>query len=371
MLNIRFRERTNSWPGFVDLFSNLVIILVFLLIVFVFLWTTTSVFNSKTAAKKITVLTTENSQQAEKLTQMTTDEAEARQLLVMARDQLETLQQDKNSLEQAKTSLENANADLAQQLSAKAESVNQMQAQLSQLSDQYQQTVAATAAERDTLNAQIKNLQSQLDQSAQMTNAQQQALSAEVARLNNLLNIADQRAKEAETQYVEMSAQLNKAMADKIAELSQYQSQFYKAIKLALKDSNMVDVSSDRFLVPSDILFAKGSYKLSPEGKKQLSIIAGAIANLENMIPLDTPWIIRVDGHTDTTPVVKGNAAYKNNTELSLLRATAVVNELIKDGIAPRRLVPSGFGEMYPIANGTDATSLQKNRRIELRLTNP
>ena len=26
MLNIRFRDRTNTWPGFVDLFSNLVII---------------------------------------------------------------------------------------------------------------------------------------------------------------------------------------------------------------------------------------------------------------------------------------------------------------------------------------------------------
>ena len=46
MMNIRYRTTTNAWPGFVDLFSNLVIILIFLLIVFVFLWTTTSVFNT-------------------------------------------------------------------------------------------------------------------------------------------------------------------------------------------------------------------------------------------------------------------------------------------------------------------------------------
>ena len=52
MLNIRFREKTNAWPGFVDLFSNLVIILIFLLIVFVFLWTTTSVFNKNAGARK-------------------------------------------------------------------------------------------------------------------------------------------------------------------------------------------------------------------------------------------------------------------------------------------------------------------------------
>ena len=58
MLNTRFKERTNAWPGFVDLFSNLVIILIFLLIVFVFLWTTTSVFNKNTGAKKVAELET-------------------------------------------------------------------------------------------------------------------------------------------------------------------------------------------------------------------------------------------------------------------------------------------------------------------------
>ena len=53
MINFRFREKVNTWPAFVDLFSNLVIILIFLLIVFVFLWTTTSVFNKNTGAKTV------------------------------------------------------------------------------------------------------------------------------------------------------------------------------------------------------------------------------------------------------------------------------------------------------------------------------
>ena len=60
MMNIRYRNKPNAWPGFVDLFSNLVIILIFLLIVFVFLWTTTSVFNRATTAKTVTELKTEN-----------------------------------------------------------------------------------------------------------------------------------------------------------------------------------------------------------------------------------------------------------------------------------------------------------------------
>ena len=88
MINIRYRSQTNAWPGFVDLFSNLVIILIFLLIVFVFLWTTTSVFDKSNAEKSIAALTAANAEQAQKIQEMTIDEQTAKQLLILARDQL-------------------------------------------------------------------------------------------------------------------------------------------------------------------------------------------------------------------------------------------------------------------------------------------
>ena len=68
--------------------------------------------------------------------------------------------------------------------------------------------------------------------------------------------------------------------------------------------------------------------------------------------------------------VIPGTHGYKNNTELSLLRATAVANELSSAGVSPRRLIPSGFGDMHPVELGASADVLQKNRRIELQLTN-
>jgi chemotaxis protein MotB len=345
MLNIRFKEKTNTWPGFVDLFSNLVIILVFLLIVFVFLWTTTNVFNTKATNKKVTELRTLNAEQTEQIAQMTADEAEARQLLLLSRTQMEILEKEVQIVNDEKNVL-------TEQLNSATESMTSL------------------ATEREALGAQIQQLQSRLA-TAELSVAHQQSLTAEIARLNELLNTAEQRAREQETEYIEMSNRLNKAMADKIAELSDYQSQFVMAIKQSLRDSNLVDTTSDRFVVPSDILFAKGAYSLSSEGKRQLHLIAPAIAGLETMIPGDVAWIIRVDGHTDRTSVVPGTTRYKNNTQLSLLRAQAVVSELIKAGIPARRLVPTGFGESYPVDNGTDAAALQKNRRIELRLTNP
>ena len=98
MLNLRFRNGTNTWPAFVDLFSNLVIILIFLLIVFVFLWTTTSVFNTQTGAKTVADLKQANTEQAQKIQQMVADDEEAKRLLVLARAELENLENNNSQL---------------------------------------------------------------------------------------------------------------------------------------------------------------------------------------------------------------------------------------------------------------------------------
>ena len=98
MMNIRYRTSTSAWPGFVDLFSNLVIILIFLLIVFVFLWTTTNVFNNKTTAQSMASLKQTNLAQAEQIEQMAIDEKEAKRLLILARNQLEALEKSNQTL---------------------------------------------------------------------------------------------------------------------------------------------------------------------------------------------------------------------------------------------------------------------------------
>ena len=91
MMNFRYRKQTNAWPGFVDLFSNLVIILIFLLIMFVFLWTTTSVFNKNTGVRAVNELKQVNAQQAERIQEMTEYKQNADKLLLMARDELESV----------------------------------------------------------------------------------------------------------------------------------------------------------------------------------------------------------------------------------------------------------------------------------------
>ena len=358
MLNIRFKERTNAWPGFVDLFSNLVIILIFLLIVFVFLWTTTSVFNKNSGAKKVAELEQTKQAQAEQIEQMNADQQEAEQLLLAARDALE------NQEGQIENRMKLANA-YEDQITALTVQQEQLAAQIEALTKQLQ---LANAAREE-----MARIESERHELHDEMSEKQAELNARIAQLESQLNAAEQRAREQEIEYTQMSNRLNKALAEKVAELksmSQYQSDFYKQVKIALGDITSIKPEGDRFIVSSDILFNSGSYKISADGKKQLKILANIIKDLEKKIPSDVDWIIRIDGHTDSRLVIPGTTAYWNNMQLSLLRAAAVADELIRNGVSRPRLIPTGFGDMYPIASGKDAKSLQKNRRIELKLTN-
>ena len=373
MLNLRYKEKTNAWPGFVDLFSNLVIILIFLLIVFVFLWTTTSVFNKKSGIQTVSKLRQTNAEQTALIQQMERDEREAKRLLLLAREEL-------NSNESSFADLSNAYEIKLQDLESQT---TQLRTQIQELQNtrnltsQYENEIAELESvvarqknERADLISQIDDLQKKLDAQSEM---QTKIANSEMEKLQSELAATRADAAAAHAEYVIMSDKLNKALADKVAELNemtQYQSEFYRAIKEAVGDRTIMRPDGDRFIISSDILFPSGKYTLSADGKKQLKAIAGAIRDFETKINPNVKWIIRVDGHTDNKPVVAGTHGYRNNLQLSMLRASAVVDELAKNGVSRRRLVPSGFGDLHPIELGDAPAALQKNRRIELQLTN-
>lgn len=390
MFRLNFRNKPNTWPAFVDLFSNLVIILIFLLIVFVFLWTTTSVFNKKAGVQTIADLKQINAAQVAQINQMNADNEEAMRLLIQARAELLSNQDEidsqnlsmidvinayENEVSKVKASDDAARREVAslreqlEQANAIKEQLAELEKQRRELQEQMQKQVNVQqeliGLQETEMNAQAEKLNALESEMAKYT--------AELERLNAALGAADQELLSQQAKYIEMSNNLNKALADKVAELQdmrEYQSEFYRAVKIALGDTESVMADGDRFIVQSDILFPTGSYRLSDAGKKQLKLVSDVIKDMEKKIPSDIEWIIRVDGHTDNKPVVPGNRAYSNNMELSLLRATAVVNELVRDGVARKRLVPTGFGDMYPFAPNTDKANMQKNRRIELKLTN-
>jgi outer membrane protein OmpA-like peptidoglycan-associated protein len=70
-----------------------------------------------------------------------------------------------------------------------------------------------------------------------------------------------------------------------------------------------------------------------------------------------------VSGYTDNT----GNEA--DNLKLSQERATIVMNEIASLGIAPSRMTAEGLGESNPVADNATLEGRQRNRRVEVRIT--
>ena len=103
------------------------------------------------------------------------------------------------------------------------------------------------------------------------------------------------------------------------------------------------------------LLFASGSTIVEAEGKK-------AIIQLAEAIQGDDDLEIIVEGHTDTD-ALNSRSHPKNNWELSVLRATSVVNIMTANtNINEKILMAAGRSEFHPV----DEYDKAKNRRIEV-----
>jgi chemotaxis protein MotB len=103
------------------------------------------------------------------------------------------------------------------------------------------------------------------------------------------------------------------------------------------------------------LLFASGSTAVEPEGKT-------AIVQLAKAIESETDLEIIVEGHTDTD-ALSSKSHPKDNWELSVLRATSVVNIMTANSaINPMILTAAGRSEYHPV----DEFDKAKNRRIEV-----
>lgn len=165
----------------------------------------------------------------------------------------------------------------------------------------------------------------------------------------------------------ELDQRLQEALAAKVEELSQYRSEFFGRLRSVLGERQDVRIVGDRFVLPSELLFASGAANVGPEGAAQLDELARTLREVAATIPPDIDWVLRVDGHTDRLPVRSGS--YASNWELSARRAISVVEFLVRAGIPADRLAAAGFGENRPLDPGDNEAAYRRNRRIELKLT--
>jgi chemotaxis protein MotB len=103
--------------------------------------------------------------------------------------------------------------------------------------------------------------------------------------------------------------------------------------------------------------FDPGSAVMKPKALEILDRIAEKVRML--------PAQVRVEGHTDNTPI--RTAQFPSNWELSTSRATHVLQYLLANAqIQPIRLSAVGYGEYRPISDNTTSEGRTANRRVDL-----
>jgi chemotaxis protein MotB len=255
--------------------------------------------------------------------------------------------------------------------SAQAAKLSTDIAALSELKQQLEQQVASLAAQLDTSK---KNLVAATDlnvkSAAQMEllNRQLVALREQLNKVSAALELANANVKDKDAKIAQLGAQLNLALASKVNQLEKYRSEFFGKLRAALGNRADVHVVGDRFVVPTDILFASGSADLSPTAQQSMAKLARTLNEVAAEIPSSLDWVVRIDGHTDKLPI--HTAQFPSNWELSTARAVAIVKYLVVQGIPANRLSANGFGEFQPLDPADTPAAYAKNRRIEIQLTN-
>ena len=110
-----------------------------------------------------------------------------------------------------------------------------------------------------------------------------------------------------------------------------------------------------RVIVLKNVFFDYDKYTLRSASLAELEKVLQLMEEYPNME-------IEVSGHTDS----KGSDSY--NKTLSLNRAKAVYNWLVKQGISSKRMTYEGYGYHKPIATNDTDEGRQLNRRTEMKI---
>ena len=179
---------------------------------------------------------------------------------------------------------------------------------------------------------------------------------SEQEKLNMLL-------KEKMEKLAEREATINKLQAEVDAQNARLQS-LLNSVKDALlgfssDELTVTEKNGKIYVAMSDkLLFESGSAQVNKQGKEALGKLAEV---LKKQHDID----VFIEGHTDNKPIK--TVQFKDNWDLSVVRATSVVRLLTKDyGVNPLQILPCGRGECMPVDNNESVEGRAHNRRTEI-----
>jgi chemotaxis protein MotB len=399
-----------AWPGYVDVLSTLLMVIVFVLMIFV----VAQLYLSQALTGKDESLAKLSKQLSELSDMLSMERGTSQQLkvqlsqlsagLTKSTKERDALQNQLTVIIGDRDALKAQLSDAQAQVAANADADKEQQKRLADLQLQVAQAQAVSKdqeqkledsyktmdADKEKLTALLSNIQeleslrddlqnklltsdanakqisSQSEAQVALLNQQILAMRDQLAQISAALQVSEQKSKDQQVQIVDLGAKLNSALATKIEELARYRSEFFGRLREALGDRQDIRIVGDRFVFQSEVLFDSGSADIGQAGQEQLDKLATTLILITNEIPTDINWVLRVDGHTDKRPITSG--LYPSNWELSTARAIAVVKYLASRGIPEDRLAAAGFAEFSPLDPADDEDAYTKNRRIEFKL---
>ncbi len=343
----------NVWPGFVDAISTLLLVFVFLLAVLMI----SENFLTQALSGKNTAL--DNLRLKLKSLELEVDQTSKENsnlssLLDTLNNQLEKFKLEKNDLEKSLSNEElkskNLNLDIDGLQKKLSVIVNELG--LEKLKVDKQDSV------NETLTANIKDLNNSISN-----------LNKKLQTIQSALDNSNEEIISKDNEITDLGNKLNLALSQKVGELEEYRSEFFGRLKKIIGEEEEINIVGDRFVLQSEVFFQSGSAKIGLDGEKKVKEITNILTTITKKIPVNIDWLIQVEGHTDNLPI--STKEYPSNWELSTARAIAVAKIMMNNGIASDRINVAGYGEFKPIVKNNNQINREKNRRIELKLTQP
>lgn len=248
-------------------------------------------------------------------------------------------------LEEARAELEADTAQLGRDLARSRQRINELRELNDVLNEQSSDRLAQMIAENEAL---LRNL-ARTREELQAQEDSLVALGADLESRRKELAARSARVEELEALLAARDAAAT-ALRNRVAEAL-----------LGFKDKGLTVEQRDGKVYVSleaKLLFPSGSTAINAEGRQALLDLAQVVAVQEDIEVI-------VEGHTDADQIRSTGSIPRNNWELSVLRATAVVDLLTgAGGVSPTLLTASGRSEYHPV----DPEDKAKNRRIEIVL---
>jgi len=126
-------------------------------------------------------------------------------------------------------------------------------------------------------------------------------------------------------------------------------------LELDDRDLSMVPLVKGNTATINNLFFDLGKATLKPESAPELKRILQVMSENKALV-------IEISGHTDNT------GSDEINNKLSLERANAVKDYLLKSGIDTARIRTKGYGKTKPKADNSTEEGRQINRRVEIEI---